>query len=286
MSNDKNRKREAPSFANINLLGKCNCNCYFCLGKDIEDILSKQNQLSTHYRQWPNYEFFLELCKEAKIKKIYITGQNCDSLQYEYLADLVTELQGRGFGVGLRTNGYLAPDNMPVINHCVLETGYTVLSLKPETNRMICGRRDIPKWEAIIPLTERPRIQIVVNRCNQSEFFDLIRFVKRFPNVPYVQARRISTDTRIDLLQPDIDAFETLYTWVRRIFPLKEKLWGDAETYDIFGVNVNFWRTVKTSVNSYNHFTDGTISPEYFVVEGYLRHRQNAEDTNVNRERD
>lgn len=31
------------------------------------------------------------------------------------------------------------------------------------------------------------------------------------------------------------------------------------------------WRTVETSVNSINYFTDGTISDEYFIVEGYLK---------------
>ena len=41
----KNREREAPSFANINLLGKCNIRCYFCLGRDIEAELAGQNQL-------------------------------------------------------------------------------------------------------------------------------------------------------------------------------------------------------------------------------------------------
>jgi hypothetical protein len=31
------------------------------------------------------------------------------------------------------------------------------------------------------------------------------------------------------------------------------------------------WRTVGTSVNSLNYFTDGTLSGEYFVIEGYSK---------------
>jgi hypothetical protein len=31
--------------------------------------------------------------------------------------------------------------------------------------------------------------------------------------------------------------------------------------------------TVRTSVNNYNYFTDGTVSDEYFVIEGYLKNR-------------
>lgn len=37
----KNRKRDKYTFANINLLGKCNADCYFCLGKDIPELLNK-----------------------------------------------------------------------------------------------------------------------------------------------------------------------------------------------------------------------------------------------------
>ncbi len=287
----KQREREAPSFANINLLGRCNCDCFFCLGKDIEKELEGQDQLSTHYTDWPNFLPFLDSCHLAGIQKLYITGQNCDSLQYKHLSDLVDYLQRwDDFEVGLRTNGYLADDEtedeegMPpgepiinIINRCRLETGYTILSLNQVTNQMICRRHDLPDWKSIIPMTERPRVQVVINRINQPEFFEIVRYVKeQFENVPYVQARRISTDTRQELLQPDINAFEELYTWVKRIFPMTRRLWGDAEEFDIYGMPTVFWRTVKTTVNSYNYFTDGTISKEYFIVEGYLENRKGA----------
>ncbi|GAG80842.1 unnamed protein product, partial [marine sediment metagenome] len=44
-----------------------------------------------------------------------------------------------------------------------------------------------------------------------------------------------------------------------------------AQQHILFGKEVNFWRTVETNINSYNYFTDGTISDEYFIVEGYLK---------------
>ena len=49
---NKNRKREGFTFANINLLGKCNANCYFCLGKDISKELDGKNQLNVHFFFW------------------------------------------------------------------------------------------------------------------------------------------------------------------------------------------------------------------------------------------
>ena len=271
VNNIKNRQREAYSFANINLLGKCNVRCFFCLGLDIEEQLSKHNQLNTHFAEWGNFTQFLEKCKSNNVKKLYITGQNTDSLCYKYLDELVDYLHNNDFGVGMRTNGYLAPKWMDTINKCELSVGYSIHTLCPMANKMIMGRSDMPDWETIIPATKNCRIQIVVNRCNHYDFWNTLRYACKFPNVKYIQVRRVSTDTRLQELSPDIVAYEQLYSQVSQIFPLKCKLWGDAEVYDIYGKDVVFWRTVKTTVNSLNYFTDGTISDVYFVVEGYLK---------------
>ena len=138
------------------------------------------------------------------------------------------------------------------------------------------GRRDRPDWETILPATEHPRVSIVLNRCNRFEFWELLRYLRKFTNVRYIQVRRVSTDTRVEELTPDMIAYEEVYTQVRQIFPIKATLWGDADVFDIYGMDVVFWRTVKTSVNSFNYFTDGTCSQEYFVVEGYLKNREGA----------
>ena len=272
ITSEKNRDRDPYSFANINLLGKCNVDCFFCLGKDIEKEFSGKNQLLIHFSKWKNFEKFLFKCKKNSIYKIYITGQNTDSLLYKYLDELIEFLSKSGFMVGLRTNGYLALEKMKEINLCDLSVGYSVHSINPVTNKMIIGRSDIPNWERIINNTYNPRVQVVINRCNESEFFSLLRYLVKFKNkLKYVQARRVSTDTRCDILAPDQSAYERIYTTVRETFPLSRKFVKDAEEYDIFGMPVVFWRTVKTSINSLNYFTDGTISDVYFVVEGYLK---------------
>jgi molybdenum cofactor biosynthesis enzyme MoaA len=271
LNQDKNRTREAPTFANINLLGKCNADCYFCLGKDIELLLSKHDQTKVHFSQWDNFEAFLRKCRETGIVKLYITGQNTDSLLYRYLGELIDHLQRRGFSVGLRTNGYLAVAKMGTINTCLDEVGYSVPSLQEATAQKMMGKPIIPDWESIFSSTVHPRAQVVVTRHNIDEFFEIIRFLSKFPNIPYIQARRVSTDTRRELLQPDIDAYEKLYTKVAASLPLHRRIWGDAEEYIIDGKPVCFWRTVKTSIGSFNYFTDGTVSDEYFVVEGYLK---------------
>lgn len=270
----KNRSREAPSFANINLLGRCNVNCFFCLGKDIELELSGHNQLAVPYEEWKNFRAFLDLCEQNGIKKLYITGQNTDSLLYKHLGLLVIYLREQGFSVGLRTNGYLAQRWIKTINYCDLSTGYSIHSLDPKTNKLILGRDEIPDWDNILVATQRPRVQIVVNRYNEHELMSLLRWLEQYRNVRYIQVRRVSTDTRLQELRPDMEAYTRVYEHVNYCFgPPVKTLWGDADVYNICGHEVVFWRTVKTTVNSFNYFTDGTISQEYFVVEGYLKNR-------------
>jgi molybdenum cofactor biosynthesis enzyme MoaA len=273
INNDKNRVRDPYSFANINLLGRCNAHCFFCLGRDIGEHIDKFDQTKTPFQEWANFYDFERRCQAEGIKKIYVTGQNTDSLLYKHLDDLVGHLHAVGFQVGLRTNGYEAMAHLGVINKCELSTGYSIHSLDPVTTKMILGRGDMPDWERIIPATERPRVSIVLNRCNEGQFYDLLRYIAKFPNVRYIQVRRPSTDTRLALLAPDMAAYERVYTQTKAIFPLKSKFAGDAEVYEIYGKDVVFWRTIKTTVNSINYFTDGTISDLYFIVEGYLRYR-------------
>jgi len=268
----KNRDRAPYSFANINLLGKCNVDCFFCLGKDIEELLSKHNQLRVHFREWKRFGEYLELCAKSNIKNIYITGQNTDSLLYEYLGELIDELQSIGFDVGLRTNGYLALKKAEAIRKCRKHVGYSIHSLDPATNNMIMKRRDIPDWRSIFDLTNECRVSIVVNRYNVYDIIDIIDFLKDFDSVKYIQLRRISTDTRMELLHEDIELFEWLHKSIDAMYPRTGEYYL-APRYDIYGKEVTIWRTVETSVNSMNYFTDGTVSNEYFVVEGYLKNR-------------
>lgn len=270
---NKNRKREKFSFANINLLGTCNANCYFCLGKDIAKELKGKNQLDTHFSEWKNFDKFIEMCKQEGIKKLYLTGQTADGLQYRYLREIIDYLQENGFVVGVRTNGRLALQKMECINAMKDEIAYSIHTLKPEVNEKIMGFRTIPDWDKIIPLSgDNVRISIVLCRYNIDEFDELIRYISKFDNVRYIQIRRISTDTRFDLLKEDIELYEQFYQKFANEHT-KDRI-SDfylAQRYMLYGKEVNFWRTVETSVNSLNYFTDGTCSDEYFIVEGYLK---------------
>lgn len=266
----KRRDRAEYSFANINLLGKCNAKCYFCLGEDIHDLLTVHNNIKTHFNEWKNFDKFVESCRKNNIKKIYLTGQNTDSLMYKYARELFTYLISESFTVGLRTNGYLAHKNIDLMNMCENSVGLSIHSMDPETNYKIMKRRDFPDWDTLIPQINNPRVAIVINRYNINEFFDILKYLSKFKNIKYVQARRISTDTRYEMFKPDLAIYEDLYDKVNKEWA--DSYLGDfyhAQQYNMYGLQVNFWRTVQTSVNSINYFTDGTLSDNYFVIEGY-----------------
>lgn len=268
----KNRDRvKIPTFANINLLGKCNVDCYFCLGKDIPELLNKHNQLTTHFNDWKNYGEFKNMCKEKEIENIYITGQNTDSLLYKYLDELIIDLKNNGFNVGIRTNGYLALKKQKEINLCskYASVGYSIHTLNPDTSYQMIGTNEIPDWEKIFAISpENCRASIVVTRYNVGEFNYIVDFLSKFKNVRYIQARRVSTDKRKELLEQDASVYEDLFSMIKKNYECIGNYFG-AEQYMIKGKEVVFWRTVKTNINSINYFTDGTLSEKYFVVEGY-----------------
>lgn len=269
----KNWDRVAPVFANINLLGACNVDCFFCLGKDI-DGQWKGASLKDHWTKWPNFDKFVDMCRKGGVQRIYVTGQNTDSLLYAHLDALIDELQGQGFGVGLRTNGYLAHKMLPTLNKCNRNVGFSIHSLDPETNWKIMRRRDIPDWDNLIPSVRNVRVSTVLNRYNKDEIHSLLKYISKFDNVKYIQVRRICTDTREEFLLPDVHAYEEVFEQVKKDFPLVGDFYN-AEVFSMYGKEVCFWRTVKTSIESYNYYTDGTINDEYFVIEGYMRESQN-----------
>lgn len=268
---NKCRDRKAPTFANINLLGACNARCYFCLGRDIENQLSVHNHKDVHFTKWPNFWGFLDECEEADIKKLYLTGQTMDGLQYNHINDLLNFLQDdRGFSVGVRTNGYLAEQSMDILPKFRDEIGYSIHSLNSEVNNTIMGRRHIPDWDYLLNNSgDNVRVSIVLNRHNVGELMSLFKYISGFPKVKYIQVRRISTETRLSELQLDIDLYETYFNWFKSQYPVQSDFYN-AEVFNLFGKDILFWRTVETSVNSWNYFTDGTFSKEYFIVEGYL----------------
>ena len=268
----KRRTREAPVFANINLLGRCNVDCYFCLGKDLDNIFGAREDTRTHFSKWARFEEFLAGIRSAGIQRVYVTGQNTDALLYRHLSELIDYLQASGLSTGFRTNGYLfnRPENLAIAQQTRRNVGVSIHTLDPETNWTIMRRRDIPDWRVILPQIPRLRVSVVLGRHNEGQFWSLMEFLVEFPNIAYVQVRRICTDTREAFLRPDVGAYERVFQEVSAKHPVVARFY-DAEVFNLLGKEVCFWRTVKTAIGSWNYYTDGTVNKGYFVIEGYAQ---------------
>ncbi len=272
MKDYKNRNRKEPVFANINFQGPCNYKCYFCLGNDI-CLSNKLNYLNVHFKEWKNLEEYLKLCKQKNIEKIYLTGQNTDPLLYKYLKEFIDYLKEQGFKVGIRTNGYTSLMMMDTINSINGSFSLSIHSLNSNTHYQITKVKTIPDWDKIIPLIKVPlRVAVVVNRYNENEIFEIINYLSKFKNIRYIQLRCVATDTRYDDLKEDMKSFKKISDEINKKYDCVREFFT-SKIYNINGMEVDLWKTVSTDINSLNYFTEGIISDDYFVIEGYNKNK-------------
>jgi hypothetical protein len=76
---------------------------------------------------------------------------------------------------------------------------------------------------------------------------------------------------RYNELSEDMILFENAFMLYKRIGNVQYGDYCLGEKFFYNGTEIIFWRTTETNVNSLNYFTDGVISDEYFIVEGYLK---------------
>ncbi|MCR4880790.1 MAG: radical SAM protein [bacterium] len=273
------RIKEAPSFADINMLGKCNLNCFFCVGKELEKIarqkgknINLDSNMGKHFSQWQNFEEFLAITKKQNIKKLYLTGSNTDPSTYKYLHELIEYLKESGFVVGIRTNGYFDLTKQSEILKSLNGTvSYSLQSLNPETNKKITGVAKIPDWDNIIPNSgDNVRATIVVNRYNVGEIYDMIKYLSKFDNIKYIQLRSIYAETADFKLKyaKDIQAFKNLSEDITKKFEYV-KSFKNCPIYRINGKEVVLWDLGTNTINANNYYTDGSFHQNYYVVAGY-----------------
>lgn len=269
MKDFKNRNREKATFGNINLLGKCNLKCFFCLGNEINN---KDDYLKLHFSKWKDFNKYLDLLKKDNINKIYLTGCNTDPLLYKYLDELIDYLKNKGFKVGIRSNGILTKKCINSINKINDKYSISIHSLNKDTNKMITNIKYVLDLDNIVNILKVPlRIAIVVNRYNYNEIIDMIKYLSNY-NISYIQIRCVATDNNYEYFKEDIKKYEELEEYINNNFN-KIKSFYTSNIYDVYGVEVSLWRTIKTTINSYNYFVNGIISDNYFIVEGYVNNK-------------
>lgn len=257
-------------YGEILFVGQCNFKCFYCLGHEMPDS-TKCNTLNTHFQEWPNFGKWLYKLQRHDVKTIYLSSTNSEPLLYTYLSELIDFLQELGFKVGIRTNASL--DTL-VCDKCKEEISLSLQSLNPDTFEKITG----------VPLTfdflknlnqltsDNIRVSIVVNRYNYNEIFDMLDQLKNF-NLRYVQLRQCYKYYETNI-QPDIDAFNFVIKRLKT-YPVKGNF-NESIIYNVDGLAVSVWETVfkKSSISSSNYWTNGVITNNNLLVEGYEDERR------------
>ena len=253
-------------YGEILFVGKCNFQCFYCLGHEMEDS-TKVNTLNNHFDNWPNFSEWLADLKSNHVKTIYLSSTNSEPLLYAYLSELIDFLQeGHGFKVGIRTNASL---DTSVCSKCKEEISLSLQSLNPATFAKITN----------VPLTfdfldnlrkinnDNIRVSIVINRYNYSEIVDILKSLRKF-NLRYVQLRQCYKYYETDI-QPDVDAFKYVLNQLQ-IYPVKGNF-NESRIYDVDGLSVSIWETVfkKSSISSSSYWTNGVVTNNNLLVEGY-----------------
>ena len=256
-------------YSEILFVGKCNFNCFYCLGHEMHKS-TMCNTLNTHFQKWPNFDKWLNSLKANNVRTIYLSSTNSEPLLYAYLSELIDFLQDIGFNVGIRTNASL---DTTVCNKCKEEISLSLQSLNPETFKKITGvMLTFDFIENLKKITsDNVRVSIVVNRYNKNEIFDMINKLKDL-NIRYVQLRQCYKYYETDI-QPDIDAFNKIRSKLTS-FPIKG-YFNESVIYDVDRLSVSVWETVfkKESISSSNYWTNGIVTENNLLVEGYENER-------------
>lgn len=91
-------------------------------------------------------------------------------------------------------------------------------------------------------------------------------------NIRYVQLRQCYKYYETDI-QPDIDAFNEVRSKLNS-FSIKG-YFNESVIYDVNRLSVSIWETVfkKESISSSNYWTNGIITENNLLVEGYENER-------------
>ena len=256
----KNRNREKPTFANVNFLCGCNAKCFFCVGNE---AVCKKKVVG----EFPNIDKYIKKCHDLGIEKIYFTGLDSEPTLDPRMSELANKLKAAGFKVGLRTNGLINSKELYSIFD--EEISISVHSFNDEINRKI-GIATIKDTEKLFNSLKGKthRYAIVVNRYNKDDIFNTLEMLSHDGECRYVQIRQICTDYNYEYYKEDIEAFSKVKQAVMNKCEYMNDFYNMGQ-YKYKDLQVSLWEPLAATVNSINYFTDGLITDNYFIIEGY-----------------
>ena len=276
-------------YAEILILGKCICKCFYCLGNEMSKAC-KCNQLSEHFSEWKNFPEFIEQCKKEDIKKIYVSSVNTDPFIYKYIDELVAYLRTEFELVGIRGNAAaLKPELYPVIQNCNEETSISLNAMSQNISVKIAGNAaKYEKYNLQYLLeneanlfkereeTRKIRVSIVINRYNVVEIPYILdwlsSFNAKYPVINYVQLRKVYKYVDASKFAEDRCAYDILKNYFKENVEFDSKF-HESDIYKWYesDLKVSFWDDVfvPESIKSLNYFTSGVISNDNLLVPGF-----------------
>jgi molybdenum cofactor biosynthesis enzyme MoaA len=236
-------------FANVLFAGPCNLRCPYCIGRQLDPTLNRDNLDEFPLR---NLDAFVALLRRYDIRQVVLTGTTTDPQLYHHEAHLVCWLREQlpEARLSLHTNGQLALKKMDALN-LYDRVALSLPSFDPDAYEKMTGSRRVPDLAAIVQAARVPvKVSCVIDEHN---FNQLDAFLARCREIGIrrVVLRQLYGDTRRWRLPPRL--------W-------RVGAYRHNPVYDYGGMEVTYWRFDATTSTSLNLFSDGTISDEYLLI--------------------
>jgi molybdenum cofactor biosynthesis enzyme MoaA len=236
-------------FANILFAGPCNLRCPYCIGRQVDPTLNRNNLDEFPLR---NLGAFVTLLRRHRVRQVVLTGTTTDPQLYRHEARLIRWLRRLlpEAQLSLHTNGQLAfkkRDTLNLYNRVCL----SLPSFDPDTYEKMTGSRRVPNLAAIVEAVQVPvKVSCVINEHNASQLDAFLARCREI-GIRRLVLRRLYGDSHRWRLPPRLK---------------QVGLYRNNPVYDYDGMEVTYWCFGVTTSASLNLFSDGTISTEYLLV--------------------
>jgi molybdenum cofactor biosynthesis enzyme MoaA len=236
-------------FANILFAGPCNLRCPYCIGKQVDPALNRNNLDEFPPR---NLDTFVTLLRAHDVRLVILTGTTTDPQLYRHEARLIRWLREQlpEAQISLHTNGQLALEKIDVLN-LYDRVSLSIPSFEPDTYEKMTGSRRVPDLRAILRSARVPvKVSCVIDEHNAGQV-DVFLARCREIGVRRVVLRQLYGDHR---------------RWDLLSHRSPVRTYRDNPVYDCDGMEVTWWDFGRTASTSLNLFSDGTISGEYLLA--------------------
>ncbi len=235
--------------ANILFAGPCNQRCPYCIGRQINPALNRNNLDEFPLR---GLEAFVGLVQRHGVRQIILTGTTTDPQLYRHEARLIRWLRERvpGAQISLHTNGQLALSRMAVFNLYDRAT-LSFPSFDPDTFARMTGTRHMPDLAAIAREARIPlKVSCLIGPHNVAQVDEFLARCREI-GLRRVVLRQMYGDTR-------------QWRVLSHLTPVG--FYRNNPVYDCDGLQVTFWNFEQTTCTALNLFSDGSISREYLLA--------------------